>query len=111
MKIVVNVNNIVVVKDKLIPLQADPGPDIKLIYSKSGSLPAHAHRHVRHRKIVVSQMNCIHEFCVYFIISRFSGIRFWHRFPSVKGLVARVSPSLISPPFLIKSNTLKGKNI
>ena len=93
-------------KDKLIPLQVDPWPDIKLIYSKSGSLPAHAHRHERHRKIVVGQMNFIHEFRVYFIISRFSGIRFWHRFPDLSGLVARVFPSLISPPFLIKSNTL-----
>jgi hypothetical protein len=103
---VLNVINIVAMKDYIILLQADPGPDIKLIYSKSGSSPAHAHRHERHRKVVVGQMNCIHEFRVYFIISRFSGIRFWHRFPSVKGLVARVSPSLISPPFLIKPNTL-----
>ena len=46
-----------------------------------------------------------------FIISRLSGIRFWHRSPPPHtcwdvGLVARVSMSLISPPFLIKSNTL-----
>ena len=37
-----------------------------------------------------------------FIISRFSGIRFWHLYPDKSGLVARVSQSLISPPFLIK---------
>jgi|LSQX01.1.fsa_nt_gb hypothetical protein len=41
-----------------------------------------------------------------FIISRFPGIRFWHLFlPCVINtdkLVARVSLSLVSPPFLIK---------
>jgi hypothetical protein len=29
----------------------------KLINTKSGSLPAHAHRHERHDEIVVGQMN------------------------------------------------------
>ena len=75
-----------------------------------GILPAHAHRHERHGEIVVCQMNSIHDLRVYFIISRlFPGIRSWHRYPDLSGLVARVSQSLISPPFLIKSNTLQWK--
>jgi hypothetical protein len=44
-----------------------------------------------------------------FIISRVLGIRFWHRFPEYSGLVARVSLSLISPPFSIKIKHPKWK--
>jgi len=49
-----NMNNRLTMKDIIIHHQADPAPETKLIYIKSGSLPAHAHRHERHGKVVVN---------------------------------------------------------
>jgi hypothetical protein len=44
---------------------------------KSKLLPAHAHRHERHDKIVVRQMNRIHDFSVKFLSSPvFPGLGF-----------------------------------
>jgi len=87
----------------IIPQTLLSGRKVFLIFPKSETLSAHAHRHTRHDKIVVCQKKRVHGFRVLFLSSPvFPGIRFWHRFPPVGGLVARVSMSLISPPFLIK---------
>jgi len=57
----------------------------KITACKSNHLPAHAHRHEWHDKVVVKEINRNHCFCVkIFIISRLSGIRFWHRSPKTE---------------------------
>jgi hypothetical protein len=49
----------------------------KITDCKSNRLPAHAHRHERHDKVVVCQMNRIHGFCVKFLSSPgFPGLGF-----------------------------------
>ena len=49
----------------------------KMTDCKSNLLPAHAHRHERHDKVVVCQMNRIHGFCVKFLSSPgFPGLGF-----------------------------------
>ena len=41
----------------------------KMTDCKSKWLPAHAHRHERHDKVVVRQMNCVHGYRVKFLSS------------------------------------------
>jgi hypothetical protein len=49
----------------------------KMTDCKSNLLPAHAHRHERHDKVVVCQMNRIHVFRVKFLSSPgFPGLGF-----------------------------------
>jgi hypothetical protein len=76
---------------------------------KAKLLPAHAHRHERHDEVVVCKMNRIHCLSVKFLLSPgIPGLGFGTVL-LFEGLVARVSRSLISSPFLIKTKHPKRK--
>jgi len=57
-----------------------------------------------HDKVVVRQMNCVHGYRVKFLSSPgFPGLGIGTVLRQLADLVARVSQSLISSPFLIKT--------